>query len=67
MTRRADEPPGWRELCAKLRTAKEADEFQAILDQINRLLTDYEKSHPEGASETSPAKPQKAAKKAKAR
>jgi len=67
MTRRADEPPGWRELCAKLQTAKEPDEFQALLDQINRLLTEYEKSHPEGAPEKSPTRTQKAVKKAKAR
>ena len=47
MTRMKDEPPGWRELCARLQRAKDVDEFQAVLDQINRLLTAHEKSHPE--------------------
>jgi hypothetical protein len=40
-----EEPPGWSELCAKLRIAKNADEFQVVLDQINRLLTAHEKAH----------------------
>ena len=41
------EPPGWRDLCAKLQTAKDVEEFQGIVEQINRLLTAYEKVHPE--------------------
>jgi len=45
MTRLEDEPLGWRELCSKLKTAKSAEEFQIILDQINRLLTAHEKTH----------------------
>ena len=47
MTRLADEPPGWRELCARLQTAKDVAEFQEILDRINRLLTAHEKAHPQ--------------------
>jgi len=47
MTRQEDEPPGWSELCARLRTAKDVAECQAILDEINRLLTAHEKAHPE--------------------
>lgn len=41
------EPPGWRDLCAKLQAAKDLEEFQGIVEQINRLLTAYEKIHPE--------------------
>ena len=41
------EPSGWRELCAKLKVAKSVEEFQAVLDQINRLLAAHEKAHPE--------------------
>jgi len=49
------EPAGWRDLCEKLQTAKDPEEFQAIVDQINRLLTAHEKSLPE-ASEGKPQK-----------
>jgi hypothetical protein len=38
------EPPGWRGLCAKLQTAKDPEEFQAIVNEINQLLTAHEKS-----------------------
>ena len=41
------EPPGWRDLCAKLQAAKDPKEFQAIVEQINRLLAAHEKEHPE--------------------
>ncbi|HUB01055.1 MAG TPA: hypothetical protein VL983_00140 [Terriglobales bacterium] len=41
------EPPGWRDLCAKLQAAKDPEEFQAIVEQINQLLTAFEKTHPE--------------------
>jgi len=41
------EPPGWRDLCARLKTAKDPEEFQAIVNEINQLLTAHEKSHPE--------------------
>jgi len=41
------EPPGWHDLRAKLLAAKDPEEFQAIVEQINRLLTTYEKTHPE--------------------
>ncbi len=54
MTRLEDEPPGWRELCAGLQTAKDVGEFQAILDQINRLLTAHEKAHPETLPDKTP-------------
>jgi len=37
------EPPGWRELCAKLQTEKDPTKFRALVDEINRLLTAYEK------------------------
>jgi hypothetical protein len=41
------EPPGWRDLCAKLKAAKNSEDFQAIVNEINQLLTAHEKSHPE--------------------
>lgn len=45
MTRAKEyEPPGWRDLCAKLQGAKDPEEFQAIVNQINQLLTAHEKS-----------------------
>ena len=67
MTRLEDEPPGWHDLCARLRTAKTVDECQAILDEINRLLTAHEKAHPETVPEkTAKAKTRNSAKKAKA-
>jgi hypothetical protein len=67
MPRLDDEPPGWRELCARLRTAKDVAEFQAILDQLNRLLTAHEKAHPESLPDKTPkAKVRNSAKKAKA-
>lgn len=56
MTRLEDEPPGWRELCAKLRTAKDPDEFQAVIDQINRLLTAHEKAQAGSARTEAPRK-----------
>ena len=63
-----DEPSGWRELCAKLRTAKDPDEFQAVLDQISRLLTAHEKAHPEIPQDKTPTpKARKSAKKGTAR
>jgi hypothetical protein len=37
------EPLGWRELCAKLRTETDPEKFQNLVDEINRLLTAYEK------------------------
>ena len=37
------EPPGWRELCAKLQTEKDPAKFQALVDEISRLQTAYEK------------------------
>jgi len=51
-----DEPPGWRELCAKLKTAKDIDEFQAVLDQINRLLTAHERAHSDTLRKKPPQK-----------
>jgi len=54
MTRLEDEPLGWRELCAKLRTTKDLNEFRALLDQINRILTAHEKAHPEPRPDKTP-------------
>jgi hypothetical protein len=37
------EPPGWRELCAKLQEEKDPAKFQAVVEEINRLLAAHEK------------------------
>jgi hypothetical protein len=50
------EPPGWRDLCAKLQRAKDPEEFQTIVNEINELLSAHEKSHPD-AFEGKPRKP----------
>jgi len=39
------EPQGWRELRSKLQTESNPDRFQALLDQINRLLSTHEKAN----------------------
>jgi hypothetical protein len=51
-----DEPPGWRELCAKLQTASSPSEFQLVLDEINRLLAAHEKSHSDPSATQAAAK-----------
>jgi hypothetical protein len=38
------EPPGFRELCAKLQTEKDPAKFEAVVEEIRRLLTAYEKT-----------------------
>lgn len=47
MVRLENEPPGWRELRAKLEKEADRTKFIAILEEIDRLLTAYEKAHPE--------------------
>jgi hypothetical protein len=37
------EPLGWRELCEKLQTETDPAKFQSLVDEIDRLLTAYEK------------------------
>ena len=37
------EPPRWRELCSELQREKNPARFQALLEEINRLLREYEK------------------------
>ena len=53
------EPPGWRELCAELRSEKDPSKVPALLDQINRLLTAFEKGqlHEAGGKRTTHAVP----------
>ncbi len=41
------EPPSWRELCEKLQTEKDPVKFQAVVEEINRLLVAWEKGRPE--------------------
>jgi len=50
MTPLEDEPAGWREFCAKLQAAEDAQELQLLLDQINLLLTAHEKAKAEKLS-----------------
>jgi hypothetical protein len=40
------EPPGWHELCEKLGNEADLTKFEALLEEINRLLTAYEKGTP---------------------
>jgi hypothetical protein len=44
------EPPGRRELCVQLQTEKDPTKFQALVAEINRLLTAYEKKSLSAAS-----------------
>jgi hypothetical protein len=39
-------PPGYHELCAKLQTEKDVVKFRALVEEINLLLSEYEKSNP---------------------
>jgi hypothetical protein len=39
-------PPGYHELCAKLRDERDVTKFRALVEEINLLLTDYEKRNP---------------------
>jgi hypothetical protein len=37
-------PPGYHDLCDKLQTENDPARFRLLVDQLNRLLTAYEKS-----------------------
>jgi hypothetical protein len=39
------EPQGWRELCAKLKTERDPEKFRELLQQIDRVLTAHEKAN----------------------
>jgi hypothetical protein len=39
------EPPLWRKLCSELRRENDLAKFQALLEEIDRALTAYEKSN----------------------
>ena len=41
-------PPGWVELQNRAHRAKDAEEFSAIIDEMNRLLSAHEKAAGEG-------------------
>ncbi len=43
------EPPLWRKLCSELQRESDPAKFQALLEEIDRVLTAYEKKR------TSPA------------
>ena len=38
------EPTGYRQLCEQLRQESEPTKFQILVEKINRVLTEYEKS-----------------------
>ncbi len=46
-----DPPPGWTALQARAKRAKDPRELAAIIDEMNRLLTEYEKAAGDGHSE----------------
>lgn len=37
------EPPRWRELCEALRRETDPEKFNALVKEIDRVLTEYEK------------------------
>jgi len=41
---RLEGPPGYKELCAKLQVERNPARFRALVEKINRLLLDHEKS-----------------------
>jgi hypothetical protein len=43
-------PPGYQELCAKLRVERDPAEFQMLMDQINGLLREFEAANAHGSS-----------------
>jgi hypothetical protein len=43
------EPPGYRELCAKLQAERDPAKFRLLVDKMNRLLREYEQP---GASDS---------------
>jgi hypothetical protein len=46
-----DPPPGWTALQERAKQAKNARELAAIIDEMNRLLSEYEKAAGNGHSE----------------
>jgi hypothetical protein len=38
------EPPGYRQLCAKLQTERNPAKFRVLVEKVNRLLREYEQS-----------------------
>jgi hypothetical protein len=41
------EPPLWRKLCSELQRENDPAKFQALLEEIDHVLTAYEKSNSE--------------------
>ena len=39
-------PPHWRELCSELQRDNDPDKFQALIEELNRLMTEHEKRTP---------------------
>ncbi|MFZ3264449.1 MAG: hypothetical protein WA172_10650 [Terriglobales bacterium] len=46
-----DPPPGWTALQERAKQAKDPRQLAAIIDEMNRLLTEYEKAAGDGHSE----------------
>jgi hypothetical protein len=43
-----DPPTGWIDLQARAKRAKNAEELAAIIDEMNQLLSEYEKAAGDG-------------------
>lgn len=43
-----DPPTGWLDLQARAKSAKNAEELAAIIDEMNKLLSQYEKAAGDG-------------------
>ena len=44
----SDPPSGWIDLQARAKRAKNAEELAAIIDEMNKLLSEYEKAAGDG-------------------
>lgn len=52
-----DEPPGWRELQEKAQNERNPQKLMLLIDQINQLLTEWEKNQEVQPSSNSIANP----------
>jgi hypothetical protein len=55
----SDPPPGWTELQTRARDAKTPAELTAAIDEMNKLLTAYEKATGDGHGVAKPKKRRK--------
>jgi len=50
-----DPPPGWHALQERAKRAENADELARIIDEMNRLLREYEKAAGNGHNVSGPS------------